>query len=316
MYTLAWMKNKEWKENLPLDELREDAVEWYWVDFDDPTKTEESLLETHFDFHHLAVERCLGNVERPNAQFYGDYLFSILHHLNLETFKAEEMDCFLGEKLIVSFHKEKWKWIEKVKLKAKGCKKAEQLSPIDVFHMILDELVDGYFPIMHQLEDDITDLDENTSDFSISETKNRVFVIRKQLTRMHKTLSPMRDLVYHIMNSTRLLQMEHHHIQFNDVYDHLTKLVDLLVTNRELTADIRDSCISSKDDQTNSLMKKLTMVAIIFNPLSFLTGLFGMNFVHMPVLKGQNNFYLSLIFMVVIAIGMYIWFRRKGWFDD
>jgi magnesium transporter len=316
MYTFAVTKKNEPVENLTLEELKGDDISWYWVNFENPTREEEKLLDTYFKFHPLTIESCLNGIERPKMDFYEKYLFAILHRIHPDTQKVEEVDVFVGENFIVSFHQESWDGFLKIQELVKTSKCMDKLSSIDVFHMIIDELVDGYFPLMHNLEDEITDLEDNNDNLSTSELKKQVFAIRRRLTHMQKTIFPMRDLVYRIMNSTRIEKMEHHKIYFNDVYDHLIKLADLLLTNREITADIRDSYISSSADDMNRMMMKLTIITSIFMPLTLIAGIYGMNFVHMPELSGKYSYYIVLIGMGVLSVIMYTWFKKKGWFNN
>ena len=120
--------------------------------------------------------------------------------------------------------------------------------------------------------------------------------------------------MYRMLNSQRLPGIEQNKAYFLDIYDHLLKLSELIEANREITADIRDSYLSYNSHQTNRVMKVLTVFTSIFMPLTFIVGIYGMNFENMPELKWQYGYFGVMILMTVIGMGMYIGFRKKGWF--
>jgi magnesium transporter len=124
----------------------------------------------------------------------------------------------------------------------------------------------------------------------------------------------MRDLLYRIINSERLAGQKDSLVYFTDIYDHLLKLSDMIESNREITADMRDSYMSINSNRMNKIMKTLTVSTSIFLPLTFLVGVYGMNFHNMPELSLPYGYYTLLIIMAIIGGGMILWFRKKGWF--
>ena len=120
--------------------------------------------------------------------------------------------------------------------------------------------------------------------------------------------------MYRMLNSQRLPGIDKNKAYFLDIYDHLLKLSELIEANREITADIRDSYLSYNSHQTNRVMKILTVFTSIFMPLTFIVGVYGMNFENMPELKWQYGYFEALLLMTIIGMGMYIWFKKKGWF--
>jgi magnesium transporter len=131
---------------------------------------------------------------------------------------------------------------------------------------------------------------------------------------LRHTIIPMRDLLYRMLNSHRLETIQGKKEYFADIYDHLLKLSEMIDANREMTADIRDSYISYNSHQTNRVMKVLTVITTIFMPLTFIAGIYGMNFEHMPELNWDYGYFFILSIMLLIGVGMYVWFKRKGWF--
>jgi magnesium transporter len=125
----------------------------------------------------------------------------------------------------------------------------------------------------------------------------------------------MRDLLYRMLNSNRLKGIKQKQEYFSDIHDHLLKLTEMIDANREITNDIRDSYLSLNSHQTNRIMKVLTVITTIFMPLTFIAGVYGMNFENMPELTWNLGYFLILSIMFSIGVAMYLWFKKKGWFN-
>lgn len=290
-------------------------VKWYWVDFDQPTEEEAALLETHFQFHPLAIEDCYHLLQRPKVDHYEDVHFFVLHAMNAQTLAAEEVDMFWGRQFIVTFH-----FTESHEIDAAWNKMSEKQNLSDKNHvycayLLMDNLVDEYFPSVYQIEDQLNEIDARGDTESVQMLMEEVFDIRAKLLKLRRTIVPMRDLLYRMINSDKLHGFKEQFVYFSDIYDHLLKLVEIIESNREMTADIRDSYISLNANRMNTIMKTLTVITTIFMPLTFIAGVYGMNFTNMPELKWSYGYFAVLLVMFVIGFGMYGWFRRKGWFE-
>jgi magnesium transporter len=301
--------------DLPLNELAAPTIKWFWVDFNEPTHDEAMLLEQHFHFHPLAVEDCLHLLQRPKLDHYDDHHFFVLHSMNQKTLAAEEIDLFLGKNYIVTFHSN-----PSTELDAAWKRFTEQKKMLDKGHiyaayLVMDKLVDQYFPAAIQLEEQLSEIEMKDKKKSIEVLMNDIFEIRSKLLKLRKTIFPMRDLLYRIINSERIEGSKEHSLYFTDIYDHLLKLSEMIETSREMTADIRDSYVSLNSNRMNSIMKTLTVITTIFMPLTFVAGIYGMNFVNMPELQWKWGYFIVLGVLFSVGLGMYLWFRRKGWFD-
>ncbi|UNL85932.1 magnesium/cobalt transporter CorA [Priestia koreensis] len=302
------------KYDLSLRSLKKPDIVWYWVDFDQPSNEESQLLSKHFRFHPLAIEDCLEFVQRPKMDFFDKYVFIVMHYLNQKTLSPEEVDVFVGSNYIVTFHKKSVRGLNNTWARVRK-DTALQQGPMTILHAVMDQLVDDYFPPIYRIEDRLNEIEEDTdSDSSVSDIMDEVFDIRSDLSKMRRTVLPMRDLLYRILNSERIAHVNDQKIYFQDIYDHLLKITELIEANREFTSDIRDNYISINSDRMNSIMMTLTVITTIFMPLSFIAGLYGMNFTNMPELRGHYNYFIVLAVMVLISIGMTLWFKKKGWF--
>lgn len=311
LHTLAVTKDFKLKKNLPLDKLNSDDIEWFWVDFDSPNESESQLLETNFHFHQLAIEDCLHHLQRPKLDFYDGYSFFVLHALNESTLSPEEVDLFIGKNYIVSFHNAHLAELDEVWLKLNTTESTWSEGSIYVYYQILDKLVDHYFPAVYKLEDYINGIDDSLS----KDTMDRVFEIRSDLIKLRRIITQMRDLLYRVRNSSHLEEVKTKHVFFEDIYDHLLRLSEMLETNQAITSEIRDSFLSLNSHRMNKIMMFLTVITSIFIPLTFIVGIYGMNFNFMPELTWQYGYFLIMGMMFIIGISMFWWFKRKGWFD-
>jgi magnesium transporter len=302
--------------NPPLERLDEIQADWVWVDFDSPAKKETNLLRSFFDFHPLAVEDCVNNLQRPKVEFYEEHLFYVVHALDEKTLEAKEVDLFTTKNMVVTFHKTEVPEIDFVWNYLKGLKTVPpELGKNELIHKLMDKLVDMYFPIMHRLEERVISIESNEDD-EAPKLINQIFDIRADLLSLRKTVVPMRELLYRILESKRVGLDADERSYFHDIYDHLLRLTDMMTSAREMTSDIRDNYISLNSYRMNNIMKTLTVITTIFMPLTFIAGLYGMNFVNMPELKSENGYFYVLGFMILLGVMMFLWFKKKGWFEQ
>jgi magnesium transporter len=311
--TIAVSNDYQLLKDLAISELIKGDYLWYWIDFDQPSSEEIELLQHPLRFHPLAIEDCIHHLQRPKLDYYDTHTFFILQALNQDSIK-EEVDIFVSEKYIVTFHYNPSSEISEVRSRLSLEKGLERWDPSLVFYHILDKMVDNYFPLVYQVEDLLNELDENSNGRSMEQLLEDLFDTRHHLLKLRHTIAPMRDLVYRILNSQRLTSIQGKMVYFSDIHDHLLKLTEMIEASRELTTDIRDSYISLNSHQTNHVMKVLTVITTIFMPLTFIVGLYGMNFHNMPELTWKYGYFAALFVMAVIAVWMYIWFKKKGWF--
>ncbi|MBM7647439.1 magnesium transporter [Bacillus ectoiniformans] len=313
--TLAVTASMERIESVPLERLKEPDIKWYWVDFHSPTPEESDLLHTFFNFHPLAIEDCLDFLQRPKMDYYDDYNFLVLNSLNPKTLSPKELDIFWGDRFLVTFHHEHSQETDVVWKRLTSSPSPVSQMPVQVLHLLLDKVVDQYFPSIYQIEDDLTKTEAEAEDMMNHDT-SELFQIRKDLLKLRRIVFPMRDLLYRMLNSERIHIPKKTKAYFKDIYDHLLKLAESIESNRELTSDIRDSFISLNSNRMNNVMMILTVITTIFMPLTFIAGIYGMNFEHMPELSWKYSYFVVLGLMGCIGIGMFVWFKSKGWFKN
>ncbi|WP_010281748.1 magnesium/cobalt transporter CorA [Bacillus timonensis] len=306
-------KNERLTE-IPISDIKNTNYKWIWIDFNRPTEMEIDELSTTLHFHPLAIEDCIHVLQRPKLDFYETNTFFVSHSLQQDTMEKEEINMFLGEDYIVTFHLKESSEINDVWNRLVVTETIEKWDPSLVLYHIIDKLVDNYFPIVYHLEDTLNEIEDNLNEKSMEELLDELFETRHNLLTLRHTVMPMRDLVYRIINSHRLDLLQHRIEYFHDIHDHLLRLTEKIDASRELTADIRDSYLSLNSHQTNKVMRILTVITTIFMPLTFIAGIYGMNFTHMPELTYKYGYFVIQAIMIVIGIGMFVWFKQKGWF--
>ncbi|MBK3496628.1 magnesium/cobalt transporter CorA [Viridibacillus sp. YIM B01967] len=313
--TLGITNDQQLIMDFPLEELRNGTFEWYWVDFEEPTTHEELLLDTFFHFHPLAIEDCLMRLQRPKLDYYDDYNFLVAHKLNKETFEAEEINIFVSKNFVVTFHKSPVPELDIVRSRLQNQPQNWERGAIFVTYQAIDKIVDSYFPMVYDIEDHLNKIDDELNYQSSTRSMRYVFDLRSDLLHIRRTILPMRDLLYRILNSDRFTLIKSERAYFGDIHDHLIKLTEIVESNRELTADMRDSHMSMNASRMNGIMMILTIISSIFIPLTFIAGVYGMNFENMPELEWHYSYFIVLGIMLAIAVFMLTWFKYKGWFD-
>jgi magnesium transporter len=299
--------------DVPLEELRSEHIQWYWVDFNVPTEEETHVLHDFFAFHPLAIEDCLHFIQRPKLDYYDDHNFMIIQSVNQKTLSPEELDIFWCSNYLVTFHRKPSVEVDTVWERLLDAKKIKSLNPVQILYHLVDKVVDLFFPSVYQIEDSLIQLEaEETDNYKTDD----LFEIRKELLKLRRIIFPMRELLYRVLNSERIQVSKKNKVYFKDIYDHLLMLTEIVESNRELTKDMRDSYLSVNSNRMNSIMMTLTVITTIFMPLTFIAGIYGMNFTHMPELTWHYGYFMALGLMGCIALSMFVFFWWKGWFKQ
>lgn len=295
-------------------ETADPQVKWFWVNFAEPTHEEVDLLSSYFHFHELAVEDCLNQLQRPKIDNYGDYRFFVLHSFPQKGYRPHEINLFVAQNFIVSFHMKPSAEMDKVWSKFIQNSEWAVQGTDHLLYRIVDQLVDQYFPIMYHLDDELEDMQSKHLLRATQNTVHRIFRMRRELYALRRSLEPFREVVKEIMQAKDPKWTTQYPLFYADVHDHLTRLLEMSASYLQMGKDLQESYASLSSDKMNRVMVTLTIITTIFMPLTFIAGIYGMNFENMPELKWVNGYYLVLTVMAVIAVSMVIWFRRRGWF--
>jgi magnesium transporter len=261
--------------------LRPDSKVWVWADIDHPTPDEARVLTDVFHFHELAVEDALAEIHHPKIESYGDYLYLILHGIDFRAreheFRTQDVDFFLGERYLVTVHPGASRSIGRV---GEVCMRNERVlgeGPVALLHRIIDTMVDNYRPEVEKLQERLDQLEKEVFEQPRPQLARRILDIKRDVSSLRRVVQPQRDVVGRLARREFPIITENLSYRFRDVHDHLVRLTDESLFFGDRVTSLLDAHLSVVSNQLNSVMKILTVIATIFMPLTFITGLYGMN---------------------------------------
>lgn len=289
-----------------------------WVDLMNPTEDEGRILTDVFHFHPLAVEDALSTTHLPKVESYGDYLYLILHRIDFQArehcFQTHDVDFFLGRNYLVTVHGGDSRSIEQVRTICERNARALGDGAARLMHRIIDAMVDNYRPEIDELSDRVDAIEEDVFQRSTPNLARRVLDFKRDVSSLRQVVQPQRDVVSRLARREFPFIDEQTSYGFRDVHDHLVRLSDESMFFADRITSLLDVYLSQVSNNLNQVMKVLTVIATIFMPLTFVTGLYGMN-VELPHfgLGGTTMFWLLMAVMLAIVSAMIVYFRRKGW---
>jgi magnesium transporter len=287
-----------------------------WVNVDGLGSTEflRGMGEV-FGFHPLALEDVLSVPQRPKADDYSDHLFLVIRMPDYqEQLEIEQISMFLGRNVVVTFQQRPGDCLEPIRERLrKSTGRLRQEGADYLMYAILDAVIDHYFPFLELLGETVEELEDEVMADPDHETLGRVHEIKRDLLDVRRSLWPLRDAVNGLLRDESPLLGETTRLYLRDCYDHIVQVLDMVETYRELAGGLMDVYLSSLSNRMNEVMKVLTVIATIFIPLTFIAGIYGMNFERMPELKWGWAYPAVWGVMIFIAVVMLILFRRKGW---
>jgi magnesium transporter len=302
-----------------LAKLLADPNTLVWVDFENPTASDEKILSEVFRFHPLAVEDAIETRNHPKVEAFNGYIFFIVHGVKNETdshnFVTKELDGFLGKNYLVTFHYEKFRSIDEVKDQIRASGFAFQRGADYLLHQILDRTVDHYVPVADDFDEAIGELEDRIlkmkkADYVILE---EIMDLKRNVARLIRISSKQENVLYRLSHG-EFPQIDTANLPFyRDVYDHLLRITILAENYRDLVNGLLDIHFSVVANKTNEVMKVMTIIATIMLPLSVIAGIYGMNFENMPELKTSYGYFVTLGIMLLVALGMIFYFWHKGW---
>jgi magnesium transporter len=298
-------------------ERRLAADEFFWLDLFRPTADELALLREVFGFHPLALEDTERFGQRPKIEDYDDFTFLVVYGATEDEDRLVEVHCFFAERCLVTVHRDDCPAF--AALRAHYLKSgAPTETPIRLLHEVIDWLVDSFFPILTELDDELDRIEELIAREPDNSQLQAIFDMRRRLVTLRKVVLPQRDLLARLATGVAELpgMTAEDERYFRDVYDHQIRIFDLLESYRDLLAGAHDVYLSTVSNRINSVMKQLAVIATIFLPLTFVTGFFGQNFGWMVEHISSSWAFLALgIGSEVVALAvLVVMFKRRGWF--
>lgn len=271
-----------------------------------------------FDLHALILEDILNTNHRPKAEDYESYIFVVLKMLSFDEEKnhirAEQISLVLGTGYVISFQESIGDVFDSVRDRIKNTRwRIRKLGPDYLLYALIDSIVDHYFVVLEKMGDKIEALQEEVARDPTQEILQQIHELKHEMIFLRKNIWPVREMVNTLLRSSSALIAESTEIYLRDVYDHAVQVIDATENYREMISGMQDLYLSSISNKMNTVMKVLTIIATIFIPLTFIAGIYGMNFKYMPELEWPWAYPAVWLVMVAVVVVMFIYFKRKKW---
>ena len=299
-----------------------------WVDFEaakEPgTREVESWLHEVFSFHHLAVEDALRETHVPKVDDWGTYLYIVFRVPRIEpgsnVLEMQELDAFVGTNYLVTFHVAPMEILEAERTSiARDPRDRLRHGPDHLLFRLLERAVDQSLAAIEEIDDQVDALQNAVIENPTSKVLRSIFRLKRSAIQLHKMLAPQREVLNRLSRDPYQPIREEHRVYFRDLYDHVVRIHDISESLRDLIAGTLETYLSVLSNRTNDIMKTLTMVTVMFLPMSFLAGFFGMNFFGENLVI-KTDLPRGLLFVATCAIMaispcfMWIYAKRKKWF--
>ncbi len=315
----------------PSDRLAEaiaDAEGTLWVDVEDLESANndqvEAMLLGLFGFHPLSVKDALQDTHVPRIDDWGRYLYLVVNAIDFDPesdeVRTHELDFFLGPNYLVSYHNEAIGVLDRHRRSLEREPEGRpKLGSDHLLYRLLDELVADYLPAIEHLDGEIDDAQDEVFREPTSRTLRTIFHVKRRANQLHRLVIPIREVVNRLARDDYATVDRDCRVYFRDVYDHLVRIHDILESLRDLIAGALDTYLSVASNRTNEIMKALTVVNVMFLPLTFVVGFFGMNFFgptlafEWPILPKGTLFWITMAAMTGIPVLFWRLARRRGW---
>jgi magnesium transporter len=291
-----------------------------WINLDGIHDT--SLIENlglHFDLHPLVMEDITNSWQRPKMESYDHFLYVVVKMLSYDEpnreVTGEQVSFILGKHVVLSFQERPGDIFEPVRERIRtGKGRIRRMGPDYLVYALLDTIVDQYFVILEKVGEHIEELEEAVVSDPRPETLHEIHKLKREMIFLRKSIWPLRELVNGLEREESSLVTKPTLRYLRDAYDHTIQVIDTVETFRDMLSGMHDTYLSSISNRMNEIMKVLTIIATIFIPLTFIAGIYGMNFEFMPELKWPWAYPAVWFVMLLLAGFMVLYFRRKRWF--
>ena len=290
-----------------------------WINIDGIYQVEDiEKIGKRFDLHPLLLEDILNTDQRPKMEDFEDYIFIVLkmlyHDEKENEINVEQVSLILGSNFVISFQEREGDVFNPIRERIRNGKgRIRKMGADYLAYALIDAIVDNYFIILEKIGERIEDMEEGLVTNPVPETLQAIHKSKRDIIFLRKSVWPLREVISGLERTGSLLIKESTDVYLRDVYDHTIQVIDTTETFRDMISGVLDIYLSSISNKMNEVMKVLTMIATIFIPLTFMAGIYGMNFKYMPELGWRPGYFAVLSVMVIMSIGMLIYFRKKKW---
>ncbi len=322
--TVIWQDGKPTTDFPPgkLQDVLNDPQALAWLDIVGDCSSSESMLHDVFKLQYITIHTMCEERERAKFVESDDYFYMVVHGLAYDSTNDEadtpKLDIVFSRNFIITAHRASLPWLNSLLETAMKNDPEEHLMSRGMaflLHAIFDALVDSYFPVLDGIDDLIDDLEDITVTDTSNQVQVRIFRIKRALAQMRRVISPQVEVANSLVARTGKLIPAESEPYFVDTHDHLVRAFEILDSDRDLMSGLLDVYLTTVSNRLNAIMKQLTILATIFLPITFITGVFGMNFGHLPQVEHDNGylFWYALLLMAIISVVQIWYFWRRGW---
>ncbi len=299
------------------DLCRSEDVVWINVDGIHDTETIAGIGEL-FNIHPLTIEDIVNTMQRPKFEDFGSYLFIVLKMLSYQDVKTgmqtEQVCMILGDNFVITFQERPGDVFDIVRERIRGGRGFIRRAGADYLaYALIDSVVDSYFMILETIGDQIEHLEDQVIIDPKPDTVSMIHGFKRAMLFMRRTVWPLREEIALLEKSGSELVKDSTSVFLRNLYDHTIQVIDTVETYRDIISGMHDTYLSSVSNRMNQVMKVLTIIATIFIPLTFITGVYGMNFRYMPELYWKYSYYIAIGLMLMISLAMIAYFKKKKW---
>ena len=288
-----------------------------WINIDGPGNAKIiEELSSCFTLHPLILEDILNTRQRPKMEDMDQYIYLNLKMLKYNPVKeivVEHVCMIFGQNFLISFQEDIEDLFNPVRERIRKEGRIRKFGPDYLAYALIDEIVDNYFVVMEKIEEEIEDLEEELVVNPAQDSIHKINRLKKDMIIIRKSVWPLREVINNLERSESKLIKASTTIYLRDVYNHTIQVIDTLETSRDIITGMIDIYLSGLSYKMNEIMKVLTLIATIFIPLTFIVGLYGMNFRNLPGIEWEFGFFSVMIVMVIMVGGMLVYFRTKKW---
>jgi magnesium transporter len=271
-----------------------------------------------FGLHPLVAEDIASTGQRPKMEDFDDYIFVVVRMFRFDgeegETKSEQISIILGADFVISFQEREGDVFDTIRERLRNNKgKIRKLGADYLAYSLIDAIVDNYFMILENLGEAVEDIEDRLVTNPTSETLQTIHDLKREMIYLRKSVWPLREVINRMERSESPLINKSTFVYLRDVYDHTIQIMDAVDTFRDMLSGMLDIYLSSVSNRMNEVMKVLTVIATIFIPLTFVAGIYGMNFKFMPELDLTWSYPAVLVLMLVVALMMVMFFRRRKW---
>ncbi|MBW2938214.1 magnesium/cobalt transporter CorA [Aureisphaera sp. CAU 1614] len=290
-----------------------------WINVNGLNHTEEiSKLGHYYGLHPLVMEDILNTDHRPKVDEYEDYFFVVLKMLYFnkdEQFTVEHISLVLGKNYVLTFQESEEDIFDSVRSRIANPESRIRMFGADYLAFaLIDTIVDNYFAVIEDFGEKIEALEDQVfNENPDDETPKSIQFLKREVLKIRRSVFPLREVISRIEKSENPIIEERNRDYYRDTYDHVIQINENIEIYRDMVWGLMDMYMTTVSNKMNNIMKVLTIIATIFIPLTFIAGIYGMNFEHMPELHYKYSYYILWAVMVLVFLGMLYYFRRKRW---